>query len=101
MRRAKRSGADVILFLSFFAGAGYSFGAYSQRLASMLDFTQSQIYLVPSLGGIGVYFGTEKTRREEKKKCVVFFLVLFFGFFIVFALNSPFFFVNFKRHFYF
>lgn len=31
----------------------------------MLDFTQSQIYLVPSLGGIGVYFGTEEFGRSR------------------------------------
>ena len=40
-----------------FLGSGYSFGAYSQKLAAMLDFSQSQINLVPSLGGIGVYLG--------------------------------------------
>lgn len=41
-----------------FLGSGYSFGAYSQKLAYMLGYTQSQINLVPSLGGIGVYLGT-------------------------------------------
>jgi MFS family permease len=38
-------------------GAGYSFGAYSQKLALMLNYTQSEINLAPSLGGIGTYIG--------------------------------------------
>lgn len=77
------------LFLDASAGTGYAFGVYSIQIQNHLDFTQSEIDLVGTMGNLGTYtcfLGGVLFDRYGPKASGIFGVVLsFLGYFLLWA----------------